>query len=131
MPDVRVVGQLGVHRPLHQCLGQLLQQPLFADQVFRTLYPVQQLVDEFLVDFHLFPSSIEETDAYTEIKTPSGIVAGILGRPIFGFIPDLRHMIRFLSGRTLAMILPYSVRPTTSARTRSSPTSLLVPSLAG
>ena len=66
----QVVGQLGVHRPLHQRLGQLLEQPLLADQVLRTLVPCQQLVDQLFIQFHLVPSSIEEQTFTRKSKHP-------------------------------------------------------------
>src|ERR1700692_3885046 len=49
----QVVGQLGIHRPFHQCLGQLLKQSMLADQVLRTLVIAKQLVDQFFVDSHM------------------------------------------------------------------------------
>jgi hypothetical protein len=45
-------GQLGFHGPLDQSLGELLQQPVFAHNVFRLLVVHQQLVE----NFYQFPS---------------------------------------------------------------------------
>ena len=66
----QVVGQLGVHRPLHQRLGQLLEKPLLADQVRRTLVPGKQFVDKLFIQFHLFPSSIKEQTFTRKSKHP-------------------------------------------------------------
>jgi hypothetical protein len=41
----QVVRQLGVHGSLQHSLHELLQQPVFADDVFRLLITLQQLVD--------------------------------------------------------------------------------------
>ncbi len=38
----QVVGHLGLQRPLHQGLGELLEQPVLANQVFRLLVISQQ-----------------------------------------------------------------------------------------
>src|ERR1700737_547661 len=48
----QVVGHLGLHGPLQQRFGQLLQQTVFAYDVFWLLIVRQQLVDEFEVDSH-------------------------------------------------------------------------------
>jgi hypothetical protein len=47
-------GQFGFHRTLDQGLGQLLEQPVFAHDVFRLLVVGQQLVNHVFVDFHGF-----------------------------------------------------------------------------
>ena len=47
-----MVGHLGLHGPLQQRLGELLQQPVFANDVFGLLVVRQQFVDEVEVDGH-------------------------------------------------------------------------------
>ena len=48
----QVFGQLGLHGPLQQSFGQLLQQTVLAYDVFWALVVRQQFVDEFEVDSH-------------------------------------------------------------------------------
>ena len=50
----QVRGQLGLHSSLHDRLGELLQQAVLTDDVFRLLVVRQQLVQYFLVDGHRF-----------------------------------------------------------------------------
>ncbi len=47
-----MLRQLGLHRPLNQSFGQLLQEPAFPDQIFRFLVVFYQLVEQFFVHFH-------------------------------------------------------------------------------
>jgi hypothetical protein len=47
-----VLGHLGLHGAFEQRLGQLFQQSVFANDVFRLLVIQQQLVDKFNVDCH-------------------------------------------------------------------------------
>jgi hypothetical protein len=63
-------GQLGFHGPLDQSLGELLQQPVFAHNVFRLLVVHQQLVENFyqfpsvLLSLSFFPGEKPFTQSY-------------------------------------------------------------------
>jgi hypothetical protein len=49
-----VLAHLRRHRPLQQLLRQLLQQPVLADQIFRLLVALQQVVNQLVVDAFVF-----------------------------------------------------------------------------
>ncbi len=72
IPEPRTLRSrwLWSHCPRSFDRPKVLQQPLLADQVLRTLVTGQQLVDEFLVDVYLFLSSIEEQTLTQKSKHP-------------------------------------------------------------
>src|SRR5205823_4835400 len=49
-----MVRELGLQRSLQDCFGELFQQAVLADDVFRLLVIGQQLINEGLVDSHRF-----------------------------------------------------------------------------
>src|SRR5438046_4229810 len=49
-----MVRELGLQRSLQDCFGELFQQAVLADDVFRLLVIGQQLINERLVDSHRF-----------------------------------------------------------------------------
>src|SRR6266487_6343206 len=49
-----MVRELGLQRSLQNCFGELFQQAVLADDVFRLLVIGQQLINEGLVDSHRF-----------------------------------------------------------------------------
>src|SRR3982750_4718742 len=70
----QVGGPLGFHRPLDQSLGQLLEQPVFAHDIFRLLVVGEQLVEDLFVNFHWFFSvslSSQRKTVYTILFKPS------------------------------------------------------------
>jgi len=50
----QMVRELGLQRSLQDCFGELFQQAVLADDVFRLLVIGQQLINERLVDSHRF-----------------------------------------------------------------------------
>src|SRR5260370_33100008 len=49
-----MVGQFRLQRSLQDCFGELFQEAVLADDVFRLLVIAQQLINEVLVDSHRF-----------------------------------------------------------------------------
>src|SRR5207249_4979059 len=49
-----MIGQFRLQRSLQDCFGELFQQAVLADDVFRLLVIGQQLINEGLVDSHRF-----------------------------------------------------------------------------
>src|SRR5260370_25568329 len=49
-----MVGQFRLQRSLQDCFGELFQEAVLADDVFRLLVIGQQLINEVLVDSHRF-----------------------------------------------------------------------------
>ena len=48
----KVVGHFGFQRALHQLLGELLEQPVLADEVLGLFIVSQQAVDQFVAYGH-------------------------------------------------------------------------------
>jgi hypothetical protein len=48
----KVLSHLGLQSTLDQALGQLLEQAVFSDEVFRFFVASEQLVDQFVADGH-------------------------------------------------------------------------------
>ena len=48
----QVLGHLGLQGPLDQALGQLLEQAVFSDEVFRLFVASKKLVDQFVAYGH-------------------------------------------------------------------------------
>ena len=53
-----MIGQLDLHRPLHQPLGQLRQQPSGTDDLLLGPSPGQQLVDDLVRSLRRISSGI-------------------------------------------------------------------------
>src|SRR5260370_38902109 len=49
-----MVGQFRLQRSLQDCFGELFQEAVLADNVFRLLVLAQHLINEVLVDSHRF-----------------------------------------------------------------------------
>ena len=49
-----VLGHLRDHRPLQKLLGQLLQEPVFADQILGLFVVLQPVVNQLIVDAFVF-----------------------------------------------------------------------------
>src|ERR1700683_1128099 len=48
----QMIGHLGLHGSLQERFGELLQQPMLADNIFRALIVRQQFVNQVKVDGH-------------------------------------------------------------------------------
>src|SRR5688572_17687367 len=70
----KVLIELGIHRPLEQRLRELLQQPVFANNLLRLLVVAQQLIDQLWIDAHRVLHSVSmENIVYTICFTPSSM----------------------------------------------------------
>ena len=77
-----VVGQLDLHRPLHQPLGQLRQQPAGPDDLLLGRGTGQQLVDHLIADppVRRHPESLPQPAAAS--RTINGIIHQLLAQTL-------------------------------------------------
>src|SRR4029450_11752988 len=74
-----MLGHLRGHRPFQQLLGQLLQQPVFTDQILRLFVVLQQVINQLVINAfvfgHLFScppyTGWHSMTIYTKLFTPS------------------------------------------------------------
>src|SRR6266851_1517569 len=64
-----MVGQFRLQRSLQDCFGELFQEAVLADDVFRLLVIGQQLVYQCLVDCHRFPFSSSDGRLHSSFYT--------------------------------------------------------------
>src|SRR6266849_6298450 len=68
-----MIGQFRLQRSLQDCFGELFQEAVLADDVFRLLVIGQQLVYQCLVDRHRFPFSSSDGRLHSSFYTLSMI----------------------------------------------------------